>query len=181
MTTTVTMMMTMVMTMMLKMVMTIVMTNNIANASNEFARPHDNECKWCPAPMGDPPRQRAVTKRTSATTEGKLNSATTDSPPTIITVHDLISAYFASWRWNTFSNDGGMLPEASTPVREPLVSLSRFKSRLRNFVFTQVGLAAPIQGLFAARYSAIRLMVSPGIVLSTISVAVMAVLTVGIK
>ena len=45
--------------------------------------------------MGDPPRQRAVTKRTSATTEGKLNSATTDSPPTIITVHDLISAYFA--------------------------------------------------------------------------------------
>jgi len=45
--------------------------------------------------MGDILRQRAVTKRTSVTTEGKLNSATTDSPPTIITVHDLISAYFA--------------------------------------------------------------------------------------
>ena len=147
--------------------------------------------------MGDPPRQRAVTKRTSTTTEGKRNSATTDSPPTItrstlnsattdsaptiITVHDLINAYVTSWRWNTFSRDCGMLPEASPPVQEPLVSLSRFKSHFRNFVFTQVGLAAPIQAVFAARYSAIRRMTSQGIVLSTIPVAVMAVLTVGSK
>ena len=131
--------------------------------------------------MDDPHRQRVVTKRASATTDGKLNSATTDTTPTIITVYDLINAYVTSWRWNTFSRDGGMLHEASPPVQEPLVSLSRFKSHLRNFVFTQVGLAAPIQGLFAARYTAISLMVSSGIVLSSISVAVMAVLTVGIK
>ena len=63
----------------------------------------------------DPPRQRAVTTR---------NSATTDSPPTVITVHDLINAYFASWRWNTFNRDGGMLHEAFSQLREPLLSIT---------------------------------------------------------
>ena len=75
----------MVMTMMVTMVMTMVMTihfrdSYVRTSSHVPTTTGANE-------MGDSPRQRGVTERTSAAMVGKLNSATADSPPTIITVH----------------------------------------------------------------------------------------------